>query len=85
MTLAEDLGIKVERRPIPYQELADLSEVGACGTAVVLTPVSEILYKDQVYKYGDEIGPVLKKLYTEMTSIQHGDKPDRHNWLFDLD
>ena len=29
-------------------------------------------------------GPVLHKLYNEMAGIQHGDRPDRHNWLTEI-
>ncbi len=84
MQVAKDLGIKTERRPITVEELADLAEVGACGTAVVLTPVKEILYGEKTFKYSEEIGPVLKKLYDHMTGIQHGTVPDIHNWLFEV-
>lgn len=84
LTLAEDLGIKTERRPITVEELADLAEVGACGTAVVLTPVSEIVYGEKLFKYTDEIGPVLRKLYDQMTGVQNGVVEDIHNWLCEV-
>ena len=72
----------VERRPVPVEELADFSEVAACGTAVVITPVGKIVWGDKVFDYGlTEIGPTLKKLYDEMTGIQYGERPDKHNWL----
>ena len=35
MQVAEDLGLKVERRPIPEEELETFEEAGACGTAAV--------------------------------------------------
>ena len=41
-TLAEDLGMKVERRPVPVEELRDFVEVGAIGTAVVCSPISKV-------------------------------------------
>ena len=37
--VAADLGMKVEVRPVPFTEVASFSEVAACGTAVVLSPV----------------------------------------------
>ena len=40
--LAKDAGIKVERRPVPVEELSDFVEVGAIGTAVVCTPISKV-------------------------------------------
>ena len=42
MTLAEDLGMKVERRAIPIEELETFEEAGACGTAAVISPIERI-------------------------------------------
>ncbi|WP_176013023.1 branched-chain amino acid aminotransferase [Victivallis sp. Marseille-Q1083] len=84
MQLAADLGMPVEQRRINKAELADFTEVGACGTAVVITPIGKIFYRDQVFDYGDTIGPVLKKLYEVMTGTQYGELPDRYGWLMEL-
>lgn len=48
MELAKDEGLTVEHRPIPVDEMRTLKEVAACGTAVVVTPVNKIVYKDEV-------------------------------------
>ena len=40
--LAEDLGLKVEQRHVPLEELSTFEEIGACGTAAVISPVSEV-------------------------------------------
>lgn len=84
MQVAADLGLKVERRVVPKEELADFAEVGACGTAVVITPVGRIFIGDTVYNYGQEIGEVSKQLYERITGIQYGEYPDMHNWMVDL-
>ncbi|MDD5727930.1 MAG: branched-chain amino acid aminotransferase [Victivallales bacterium] len=85
MKIAEDLGIPVEWRRISEAELATFIEVGACGTAVVITPVSEIIHNDQVYHYGkDNMGPVSRKLYERMTGIQYGEIADTHNWMTEV-
>jgi len=82
MTVAQDLGMPAERRKVAAAELEDFAEVAACGTAVVVTPVGKIVYGDKVIDYGwTEIGPMLKKLYDEMTGIQYGERPDKHNWM----
>lgn len=85
--IAKDLGMKVEVRAIPYTELSDFVEVGACGTAVVVTPVSEIVRGDECIEVGpkDECGPVLLKLYREVQAIQYGEKPDVHGWCISID
>ncbi|NOY74665.1 MAG: branched-chain amino acid aminotransferase [Kiritimatiellaeota bacterium] len=85
MRLAEDMGVPVERRPIPVEELAELAEVGACGTAVVITPISRIVHGDREFSYGDECGPTLKRLYDAVTGIHYGELEDRHGWLFDIE
>ena len=82
--LAEDAGMKTERRKIPVEELAELKEVGACGTAVVITPISNIAYRDQIFSYGEECGPVLRKLYDNLTGIQYGEAEDKHGWLLEV-
>jgi branched-chain amino acid aminotransferase len=81
--LAADFGMKIERRRVPVTELSSFAEVGACGTAVVITPVSSILYGETEFAFGspDKAGETLLRLYTELQGIQYGDIPDRHNWV----
>ena len=80
--IAADLGMKVECRPVPFDELKTFAEVAACGTAVVVTPVYEITRGDTVIRIGDPetCGPVLQKLYDTVQGIQYGELPDTHNW-----
>lgn len=82
MQIAEDLGMKVERRPIPEDELATFEEAGACGTAAVISPISRLddLEEGKSYKFGDEPGPWSKKLYETLRGIQYGTIEDKHNW-----
>ena len=76
--------MEVECRPIHRNELGDFAEIGACGTAVVITPISEINAGDKIYTFGEECGPILKKLYDRMTGIQYGEYPDEHNWTVEV-
>lgn len=84
MTLAEDMGIKVERRQIPVEELAEVEEAGECGTAAVASPVAEIHDLDNDIKYivakDGEPGPITTKLYNKLRAIQLGEEPDVHGW-----
>lgn len=84
--LAKDMGMKVEVRPIPFEEIATFKEVAACGTAVVVTPVWEITRGDRVIKISDPdtCGPTLQKLYDKVQGIQYGVLPDEHNWCFEV-
>ncbi len=84
MQLAEDLGMKVERRPIPEEELATFEEAGACGTAAVISPIERIddleNNKSYVISKDGKPGPISLKLYTKLRNIQYGIEPDVHNW-----
>jgi len=82
--IAEDLGMPVETRPIAFSEIDTFAEVGACGTAVVVTPVCEITRAGKVHETGpsDGCGPVLEKLYQTVQGIQYGELPDTHNWCW---
>ena len=84
--IAVDFGMKVERRKIPIGELSELAEVGACGTAVVITPIFSVQYGSRLFTFGkeDEAGPTLTKLYTEIQKIQYGEIPDRHGWMHEV-
>jgi branched-chain amino acid aminotransferase len=83
MELASEDGMKVEHRPIEFNEIASFAEVGACGTAVVITPVNHIVRGDQIIRVGPEqgCGPVLQRLYNKVRGIQVGNLPDTHDWL----
>jgi len=86
--VAADLGMPVETRHVPFDELETFAEIGACGTAVVVTPVNEIVRGDKVIRVGkgdDSCGPVLQKLYNTVQGIQYGVLPDTHGWCVDLD
>ncbi|MCK9155201.1 MAG: branched-chain amino acid aminotransferase [Paludibacteraceae bacterium] len=89
MTLAEDLGMKVERRPIPIEELDTFEEAGACGTAAVISPIERIDDLDNKKSYviskDGQPGPWSKKLYEKFRGIQYGTEPDTHNWVTILD
>ncbi len=81
--IAKDFGMKVERRHIPISELPDLREVGACGTAAVITPVYSITHGSKVYTFGSEheAGATLTKLFKQIQGIQYGEIEDSHGWM----
>ena len=55
LELARDEGLKVEERAVPISELKTMKEVAACGTAVVVTPVNRVVYKDEVRGSGSRV------------------------------
>ena len=84
MQLAEDMGLKVERRQIPEEELATFEEAGACGTAAVISPIERIDDLDTkqsfVFSKDGQPGPISTKLYNKLRNIQYGIEPDIHGW-----
>lgn len=85
MVLAEDMGMKVERRQITVEELADFEEAGACGTAAVISPIEKIDDYDNgisyVFSKDGKPGEICDKLYHKLRAIQYGDEPDTHGWI----
>ena len=92
-TVAAHLGMEVERRPVPVEELATFEEVGECGTAVVITPVHKLVDKpfleteeETVYTYGDGMcGPKSLRLYNFITQLQRGEIEDIFGWNVEVE
>lgn len=87
MTLARNLGLRVEQRRVPVEELAMFSECGACGTAAVISPISKVIDpdKNQIYTFGTEPGPVCRTLYQALQDLQYGRAQDPLNWCTVID
>ena len=84
--IAQDMGMIFERRPVEVSELESFDEVGAVGTAAVITPVNHIRYRDRDYFYGkgDQVGPAITKLYERLMKLQTGDIEDKFGWLYEI-
>ncbi len=82
--LARDMGLEVEERHITVDELAEIDEAAACGTAAVASPVGRIddidTGKQYVISKDGEPGPVTTRLYKQLRAIQYGEVEDIHNW-----
>ncbi|MCH5240817.1 MAG: branched-chain amino acid aminotransferase [Muribaculaceae bacterium] len=87
--IAKDLGLKVEKRNIPLEEVDTFEEAGACGTAAVISPIAEIddldTGKSYIFTKNNEAGPISTKLYETIRAIQYGEAPDEHNWCVIVD
>ena len=84
-TLAADMGLEVEERPIQVSELASFVEAGACGTAAVISPIGYIydLDTDEKITYGDgeTVGKTCLALYNALQDIQYGRAEDKFGWV----
>jgi len=85
MTLAKDMGMDVEQRQVPVEELKEFDEVGACGTAAVISPIKLIQDREtgEVYTYCKDgnVGTVSAKLYNRLRAIQYGEEADKFGWI----
>ncbi|HWH97380.1 MAG TPA: branched-chain amino acid aminotransferase [Pseudolysinimonas sp.] len=92
LQLGRDRGLKTEQRPVPLAEWVDgvasgeIVEAFACGTAAVITPISELKGENVSIVMPEPEGErVSMSLRQELTDIQYGRVPDRHGWLLRLD
>ena len=83
MTLAKDMGLEVEARPVEASELGTFEEAGACGTAAVISPIGSVFDPETNHTYvynNGESGPWCQKLYHKLRAIQYGEEPDNYGW-----
>ena len=60
----------------------ELTEVFACGTAAVITPVGAVKSAGGDWVIGDgKPGPVTLKLRDELIGIQYGQRADPYGWI----
>jgi len=87
ITLLQEVGFKVEERPLSMDEVIDahksglLYEVFGTGTAATITMIKELKYKDYVMKFETDkwrTAPTLKKWLTE---IREGRREDKYGWM----
>jgi branched-chain amino acid aminotransferase len=88
LTLAGDLGYSVEEGKISTDEWQQgndsgaITEVFACGTAAVVTPVGSVKSATASWTVGDgQPGPISMQLRDQLTGIQTGRLPDTHGWM----
>ena len=85
MKIAESMGMIVEQRRVPEEELETFEEAGACGTAAVISPIERIddldANKSYIFSKNGKPGVICEKLYNKLRGIQYGDEPDTFGWI----
>jgi branched-chain amino acid aminotransferase len=88
LTLAEEFGLTPVERKIAIAELVDgissgqVTELFACGTAAVITPIGMLKDEDGTYVVGaGETGETTAALRKNLLDIQYGRAADTHGWL----
>jgi branched-chain amino acid aminotransferase len=87
LTVANDLGYKVEEGMISTDDWRDgvasreITEIFACGTAAVVSPVGVAKSAQGTWTTGDgEPGPITMEIRNHLLGIQHGTVEDKHGW-----
>jgi branched-chain amino acid aminotransferase len=91
LTLAHDLGYSAEEGKISTDEWREgnesgaITEVFACGTAAVITPVGAVDSAGGGWTIGDGTpGPISMQLREHLVGLQTGKEPDPHGWMHKL-
>ena len=91
LQVARDLGYTAEEGVITLDQWrADaasgaLTEVFACGTAAVVTPIGRVKTKTDAWTHGDGTpGEVTLKLREALLGLQRGIREDKHGWMHKL-
>ena len=91
LQLAREEGLTVEEAPYaiddwakPMRRRAHLTEVLACGTAAVVTPVGCVKRAsgaDPIVIGNGGTGSMTERLKARLTGIQRGEVADTHGWV----
>ncbi len=91
LKLGPDLGVPAFESRISVDDWRDgcatgeITEVFACGTAAVITPIGAARSASGDWIVGDgTAGPVTTMLRDELVGIQYGRRPDRYGWMHPL-
>ena len=77
MTIAEDLGIRVEEKPLTLDEIYDADEAFFTGTAAEIAPIKSL--DDHALK--NSLGPVTEKIRRSFFNIVNGKDDKYKSWL----
>ena len=87
LTMATDLGLTPEERPISIDEWregiasGEITEVFACGTAAVITPVGELVSEEGRLDLTANAGDVAMRLRSQLLDLQYGRAEDTRGWM----
>jgi branched-chain amino acid aminotransferase len=91
LTLAKDLNLSASEARISVEdwkkgcESGEITEVFACGTAAVITPIGAVKSKEGQFQVGSgETGPLTSKLRDALLDIQTGVAKDEHQWTLNV-
>jgi len=91
LVLMRRWGLKVSERQISIDDVVHahkrgaLKEVWGTGTAAVISPVGELVYKgERMVIHDGKIGSLTQRLYDAIVGIQYGQAPDPDGWTVEV-
>ena len=87
LTLAREMGLDVEERPVAIDELFDLhadgrlSEGAGVGTGVAFAPLGRIRWRDREIDLTPSAGAMLARIADRLDAIRTGKAPDTRGWV----
>ncbi|MET0693858.1 MAG: aminotransferase class IV, partial [Propionibacteriaceae bacterium] len=91
LTLCKDYGLTPVERRISLAELldgvasGDVTEVFACGTAAVITPIGSLHNENGAVQVGGGVaGESTNALRTALLDLQYGRTEDTHGWMYQV-
>jgi branched-chain amino acid aminotransferase len=92
LTLARHWNIPAVEEPITIDAVmkahrdGKLQEIFGAGTAAVISPVSQLAWRNEVITVADgTVGPVARRLYSAITDIQYGRADDPFGWVVPIE
>jgi branched-chain amino acid aminotransferase len=85
--LAESEGWRVEKRPVPVEEIMDekrVAEAFCTGNAAIVTPIAELCYKGKFRRFSQERNFKTKRLWDLLVGIQFQMIEDPFGWVREI-
>lgn len=89
LTLARDMGIRVEERPVAIAEViagaknGRLTDAFGAGTAFTIASIASLFYNGEEYFLSDpETREFSKRMFKALYDIRYGLAPDPHKWNY---
>jgi branched-chain amino acid aminotransferase len=87
LTLAREMGLRVEERPVAIDELFDLHAAGrltdgaGVGTGVAFAPLGRIRWRDREIDLATKGESLLARVASRLDAIRTGQAADAHGWV----
>ena len=78
MIVAADLGLEVQERPVPREDIYTSDELFFTGTATEVTPIRSV---DRITIGDGQAGPLTLAVQRRFLAVAKGEEEDLHGWL----